>query len=124
MTRFLGGWIAVAVLVAATTIASAQTAPAEPEEKSKTLVEELVVFGYIEKSYVFNLRGGNQNELRFYEDPSDQFPSGFGLIWKGLFSRVEYLHDQANENVFRVRSSGATSKAQDTITVALHYLFF
>src|SRR5688572_12536665 len=45
-------------------------------------------------------------------------------IWKGLFSRVEYRHDQANEDVFRVRSSGATSKAQDTITVALHYLFF
>ena len=86
MTRVLDGWIAVAVLMATTAVASAQTVPPKPEDKPKTLAR--------------------------YK------------IWKGLFSRVEYRHDQADENVFRVRSSGATSKAQDTITVALHYLLF
>src|SRR5687768_6816522 len=99
MTRFLGGWIAVVVLVATTAVASAQTAPAKPEDKPKTLVEELVFFGYVENSYVFNFRGGDQNELRFYDfdqdytfnmfefsikkDPSEQYPFGFGLVLTG-----------------------------------------
>jgi hypothetical protein len=45
-------------------------------------------------------------------------------IWKGLVGRVEYRHDQANEKVFKVTSAGATSKAQDTISVDLFFLFF
>lgn len=102
MTRFLGGWIAVAVLAATTAVASAQTAPAKPEDKPKTLVEELVFFGYVENSYVWNLRGAGRqdvNELRFYDfdtgytfnmaefsikkDPSERYPFGFGLVLTG-----------------------------------------
>ena len=36
MTRFLAGWIVVSVLVATTAVASAQTAPAKPEDEPKT----------------------------------------------------------------------------------------
>jgi len=47
-------------------------------------------------------------------------------IWKGLVGRVEFRHDQADEKVFKIRTPGLvpTSKSQDTITLALHYLFF
>jgi hypothetical protein len=47
-------------------------------------------------------------------------------IWKGLVGRLEYRHDQADDKVFKIRTPGLvpTSKYQDTITVALHYLFF
>jgi hypothetical protein len=47
-------------------------------------------------------------------------------IWKGLVGRVEYRHDDADTKVFKARTPGLTptSKTQDTITLALHYLFF
>ena len=47
-------------------------------------------------------------------------------IWKGLFGRLEYRHDSANQKVFTVRPQGdvATGKSQDTITLALYYSFF
>lgn len=45
-------------------------------------------------------------------------------IWKGLLARVEYRHDQANEKVFKVQNTGPTSKAQDTLSLDLIYLFF
>jgi hypothetical protein len=48
-------------------------------------------------------------------------------IWKGLVGRLEYRHDQSvNDKVFKIRTPGLvpTSEYQDTITVALHYLFF
>lgn len=45
-------------------------------------------------------------------------------IWKGLFGRLEYRHDQANERVFKVTNIGPTSKAQDTLSLDLYYLFF
>jgi hypothetical protein len=47
-------------------------------------------------------------------------------IWKGLVGRLEYRHDQADEKVFKIRTPGLvpTGKTQDTLTVALHYLFF
>jgi hypothetical protein len=45
-------------------------------------------------------------------------------IWKGLLARVEYRHDQANEKVFKVKNTGPSSKAQDTISLDLIYLFF
>jgi putative OmpL-like beta-barrel porin-2 len=77
-----------------------QDKPAEkPEEKPKTLKEEIVLFSYVENSYVGNLNGagrGNINELRLYDlnagytfnmaefsvkkDPSDRYPFGFGLV--------------------------------------------
>jgi hypothetical protein len=47
-------------------------------------------------------------------------------IWKGLVGRLEYRHDQADEKVFKVRTPGLvpTGRTQDTLTLALHYLFF
>jgi hypothetical protein len=54
-------------------------------------------------------------------------------IWKGLVGRVEYRHDQSDENVFRVRYSRpditsqgliARGKAMDTISISLYYSFF
>lgn len=46
-------------------------------------------------------------------------------IWKGLFARGEYRHDNANEAVFGCRpATGCTKKAQDTLSVSLYYKFF
>ena len=54
-------------------------------------------------------------------------------IWKGLVGRVEYRHDQSDENVYRVRYSRpditsqgllARGKSMDTISVSLYYSFF
>jgi hypothetical protein len=47
-------------------------------------------------------------------------------IWRGLVGRLEYRHDDADTKVFKIRTPGLvpTSKSQDTITLALHYLFF
>jgi len=45
-------------------------------------------------------------------------------IWQGLMARVEYRHDQANEKVFKIKDAGPTSKAQDTLSLELIYLFF
>lgn len=47
-------------------------------------------------------------------------------IWKGLVGRLEYRHDEADEKVFKVRAPGLvpTGKSQDTLTLAIHYLFF
>ncbi len=47
-------------------------------------------------------------------------------VWKGLFTRVEYRHDEANRKAFDVRNPGPapTSHAQDTIMLELYYVFF
>jgi hypothetical protein len=47
-------------------------------------------------------------------------------IWRGLMGRLEYRHDDADTKVFKVRTPGLTptSKTQDTLTLALTYLFF
>jgi putative OmpL-like beta-barrel porin-2 len=53
-------------------------------------------------------------------------------IWKGLVARVEYRHDQADEKVFKARTtrpdaSGGVvpqSKHMDTISLSLYYSFF
>ncbi len=47
-------------------------------------------------------------------------------IWKGLFARLEYRHDSANQKVFAIRAPGyvPTGKSQDTMTLAVHYSFF
>jgi hypothetical protein len=54
-------------------------------------------------------------------------------IWKGLVGRLEYRHDQADEQVFRVRYSrpDITSqgllprgKGMDTFSLSLYYSFF
>src|SRR3989442_13263862 len=71
----------------------------KPPEKPKTILEEIVLFAYVENSYVFNLNGtgrGDVNELRLYDldgglsfnmaefrvkkDPSDRYPFGFGVV--------------------------------------------
>ncbi len=47
-------------------------------------------------------------------------------IWKGLVSRLEFRHDQANRKAFSLQNHGTTptSRTQDTISLALSYLFF
>jgi hypothetical protein len=50
-------------------------------------------------------------------------------IWRGLVSRLEYRHDQADERVFRnrydkTRTLVPTSHSMDTISLSAYYLFF
>jgi len=46
-------------------------------------------------------------------------------IWKGLYARGEYRHDNANEPVFSCRPAAVcTEKSQDTLSVSLYYKFF
>jgi hypothetical protein len=76
--------------------------PPALEGQPKSYLEEVMLFSYVENSYVFNLgkvgRGG-VNELRYYDfdegysfnmaefsikkDPSDKYPFGFGLVVTG-----------------------------------------
>ena len=50
-------------------------------------------------------------------------------IWRGLVSRLEYRHDQANERAFRerydkTRALVPTSHSMDTISLSAYYTFF
>jgi hypothetical protein len=47
-------------------------------------------------------------------------------IWRGLFGRFEYRHDQADKRAFEFDSRDGTfgSKAQNTFTLSLFYRFF
>lgn len=46
-------------------------------------------------------------------------------VWKGLFGRVEYRHDEADENIFDLDEGGvATADSQDTMGLSLYYTFF
>jgi Putative beta-barrel porin-2, OmpL-like. bbp2 len=47
-------------------------------------------------------------------------------VWKGLFTRLEYRHDNANQKVFATRAPGyvPTAKEQDTLSLDVYYLFF
>jgi putative OmpL-like beta-barrel porin-2 len=47
-------------------------------------------------------------------------------IWRGLIGRFEYRHDQASTRSFSLTnfSTTPTSRAQDTFSVALSYVFF
>ncbi len=47
-------------------------------------------------------------------------------IWRGLVGRLEYRHDQASTKSFSLTSFSTTptSRAQDTFSVALSYIFF
>ena len=97
---------ALAVLAAAAGPASAQTSLADllgrqaaPEGQPKALLEEMLLYGYLENSYVVNLGHAsphNVNDLRFYDhdadyswnalelsfkkDPSERYPWGFGVV--------------------------------------------
>src|SRR2546427_3145765 len=96
MTR-VGRWLILAAAVCLT--ATAAFGQEKPAERPKTLLEEIVLFSYIENSVVFNLNGngrGNHNELRLYDfdggytfnmaefsakkDPSERYPFGFGVV--------------------------------------------
>ena len=46
-------------------------------------------------------------------------------IWKGLYARGEYRHDNANQPEFDCRPSApCRQKSQDTLSVSLYYKFF
>ena len=46
-------------------------------------------------------------------------------IWKGLYGRGEYRHDNANEAVYGCRpATGCLKTSQDTISMSLYYKFF
>jgi hypothetical protein len=47
-------------------------------------------------------------------------------IWKGLVSRLEYRHDDADNKIFKFRDHGLTptSTSLDTISISLYYSFF
>jgi hypothetical protein len=109
LKRLLAGALAIVALGALAPAVDAQTPLADvlgraktPEGQPKTLLEEVVLFGYVENSFVGNLRGAGRsgrNELRFYDldedytfnmaelsvkkDPSDRYPFGFGLVITG-----------------------------------------
>ena len=100
--------------------------------------------GYAAYNWTENLRTAVRQE--FFRDAAGA-RTGFGNaldlwsttatiqynIWKGLFARLEYRHDQADEKAFRYRystpdrtSQGLVprSKGLDTIAVDLYYSFF
>jgi hypothetical protein len=59
--------------------------PATPEGQPKSYLEEVMLFSYIENSYVFNLGGagrGGVNELRYYD-----FDGATRSTWRSSASR-------------------------------------
>ncbi len=67
MPRLGRGVASVVLAIAVVSGAAAQEK--KEEEKPKTLWEEITWFGYVESSYVFNLRGSSEteNNLRLYD---------------------------------------------------------
>ena len=104
----LGGIVCCAVLLLTTlhdsalaqkSVADVLGRPATPEGQPKTYLEELMLFSYIENSYVWNLgtpARGDVNNLRFYDhdngytfnaaefslkkDPSERYRFGYGAV--------------------------------------------
>jgi len=85
--RRLATWISAAAVVGMT--ATTAFGEEKPPEKPKTLLEEIVLFAYVENSYVFNLNGTgrgdvndtfNMAEFSVKKDPSDRYPFGFGVV--------------------------------------------
>src|SRR5881628_392647 len=100
---------AVLLLTVSPGLAFAQKSVAEvlgrtatPEGQPKTYLEELMLFSYVENSYVWNLGKpgrGDVNELRFYDhdneytfnalefsvkkDPSERYRLGYGVVLTG-----------------------------------------
>ncbi len=105
-TRFAGSvaivlllWLAPAVAPAQQSVADLLGRPATPEGEAKTYLEELMLYSYVENSFVGNLRTvgrGDVNELRFYDhdngytfnagelslkkDPSERYRLGYGVV--------------------------------------------
>ncbi len=103
-------------------VADVMRQPATPEGQPKSYLEELMLYSYIENSYVANLgqagRGG-VNELRFYDhaggytfnaaelsvkkDPSERYRLGFGaVITAGIDSQKNH-----SLGIFRDADDGA-----------------
>src|SRR5262245_64476405 len=106
MRRFVLVWCAVVLLNSLPDSALAQRSLADvlgrtatPEGQAKSYLEEIMLYSYIENSYVINLAqpgGGNVNELRFYDhdtgytfnaielsmkkDPSERYRLGWGVV--------------------------------------------
>ena len=102
----VGFCLALVVVVGFPVAATAQKSvadvlgrPATPEGEAKSYLEELMLFSYIENSYVVNLGTagrGNVNNLRFYDhdagytfnaaefsvkkDPSERYRLGYGAV--------------------------------------------
>src|SRR4029077_15485030 len=96
--------------------------PAAPEGTAKTYLEELMLYSYVENSFVGNLRRtgrGDVNELRFYDhdngytfnaaelsvkkDPSERYRLGYGaVITAGIDSQKNH-----SIGIFRERADGA-----------------
>jgi len=101
--------VSTLLVAGSASIASAQKSvaevlgrPAAPEGQPKSYLEELMLFSYVENSYVGNLGQagrGNVNELRFYDhdvgytfnaaelslkkDPSERYRLGYGAVITG-----------------------------------------
>ena len=102
----LGGSVVLLLLLLVPSVAGAQQSvadllgrPATPEGEPRSYLEELMLYGYIENSFVGNLRTtgrGDVNELRFYDhdngysfnaaelslkkDPSERYRLGYGVV--------------------------------------------
>ncbi|HKX01748.1 MAG TPA: hypothetical protein VJX71_04560, partial [Methylomirabilota bacterium] len=100
----LGGLLTILLLApgaarAQQSVADLLGRPATPEGEAKSYLEELMLYSYIENSFVGNLRTagrGNVNELRFYDhdngytfnaaefsvkkDPSERYRLGYGVV--------------------------------------------
>lgn len=108
--------------LAQTSVAEVLGRPATPEGQPKSYLEELMLFSYIENSFVWNLGRvgrGDVNELRFYDhdngytfnaaelslkkDPSERYQLGYGaVITAGLDSQKNHAL-----GIFRDRDDSA-----------------
>ena len=120
----LAGLLAIcpAPALAQKSVADVLSRPATPEGEPKSYLEELMLYSYIENSYVANLRDagrGGVNELRFYDhaggytfnagelslkkDPSERYRLGYGaVITAGLDSQKNH-----SLGIFRDADDGA-----------------
>jgi Putative beta-barrel porin-2, OmpL-like. bbp2 len=94
--------------------------------------------GYVAYDWTDKLRTAVRGEIFRDEDGARTLGTGANVtlyevtatvqykIWKGLMGRLEYRHDQASRKVFAATGDGTvpTRKYQDTIAIALDYLFF
>jgi len=120
----LAGLLAIspAPALAQKSVADVLGRPASPEDQPKSYLEELMLYSYIENSYVANLRDagrGGVNELRFYDhaggytfnaaelslkkDPSERYRLGYGaVITAGIDSQKNH-----SLGIFRDLDDGA-----------------
>jgi len=96
--------------------------------------------GYVAYDWTDKLRTALRGEVFLDEDGARTLAAGNGArvnlyavtatvqykIWRGLMGRLEYRHDEGNRKVFAATGDGTvpTRRYQDTISLALDYLFF